>query len=107
MNTNTTLLLFVFIRGPNLLLFCLCLTAERDVGLPREFPIISEVDGVPRTEERAALATQRLGVHRQEILFRIPQANVGVLAGGLHMIEREILRHALGFALDAQHASCR
>src|SRR5689334_2165885 len=80
-----------------LLFFFVCRrSAERNRRFARVLMIISEIDHIARAVGRPALAAQRFGVHRQQILLGIAQPYVLVIRGGFYMVQRKFRRHAFG-----------
>src|ERR1035437_1117396 len=92
--------------GRLILLFFLVLRwrAEGDGRFARVLVIVTEIDHVARAVGRAALATQGLRMHRQQILLGIAQADVLVVGGRFHVVQGKFPGESLGVHLDAQHA---
>src|ERR1022692_2330327 len=77
--------------------------AERNVGFAGVLVIVPEIDGIAAAIVAAALATQGLGMHGQQILLGIAQANVLVVGGGFHMVGGKRIGEAEGLHLDSQN----
>src|ERR1017187_5200737 len=75
-------------------------TSKRDVGFAGVLVIVPEIDGIAGAIVGSALATQGLGMHGEQILLGIAQANVLVVGGRLHVVGGERFGEAEGLHLN-------
>src|SRR5947199_1886380 len=89
MGLSAFLLVFV-------LLGVLHVAAEFDSGFAGVLVVVAKIDYIARAVIRAALAAQGFRVHRQQVLLRVAQADVLIVGGGFHVVQRKLGGHALG-----------
>src|SRR5260370_39967384 len=88
---NNFLLVFLILRR----------CTEGNGGFPGVLVIVSEIDHVARAIRCAALAAQRLRMHRQQVLLGIAQADVLIIRSRFHVVQRKLRGQSLSFHLNA------
>src|SRR5580692_4425537 len=76
---------------------------KRNTGVGAELLIVAEIDHIPTAIAGAALATERLGMYRQQ-KFAVADEYEVVIHCGLHRIELKRSRHIPRGKFDAQDA---